>query len=407
MTWLISVVKRAARGVPLGQASMENIGYLLMSVAVAGFMPAAVAYTVDFVDAAAWAIFGDYIAEVFAGGLSVFAFLGLISVKVPGGAAVAVPVILMMLLAILGLWVMLIVRDAMILMGLIFGPLVFSGLVDRDLWGHTRKWVGVMGGVIASKLGIFLALALAGALLDGALDVSEIPSTRAIGSVITFLALLFMALIMPFQLAKWLPLVGDEIQSMHQVKSEAAQRHRGHKSGMKGKDDMKARAANKSSAGGGGGGAGAGAGGAAGAAAGPAAAAMAVKQAVDGVRDQTVQAAQDGARNASGDGGQQGDSGSGGESGRGSGSSGDVPGKGGGSSRGGSPGGSGGSAGGGGARRPTPPPPRAGARPGARPNPPPPPSRPAGPAPPPPPAPASPPPPPDHVTAVLPPPPTH
>lgn len=54
---------------------MENIGYLLMSAVVACFAPLAVALTVDFVDAAAEEILGDYIAEVLAGGLSVFTAL--------------------------------------------------------------------------------------------------------------------------------------------------------------------------------------------------------------------------------------------------------------------------------------------------------------------------------------------
>lgn len=222
--WLISVVKRAVRGVPLGQAAMENVGYLLMSVVVAGFMPVAVATTVDFIDSAAEAILGDYIAEVFVGGMVIFTALAAISVLMPGvGVVVAIPIAVMILTAVFGLWVMLVVRNALILLGLIFGPLVFSGLVDKDLWGHTRKWVGIMGGIIASKLGIYLALALAGALLDGVADSGDrITLPQAIGTCITFMALLFIALFMPFQIAKWLPIVGDEMQAMSQVKDEAA-----------------------------------------------------------------------------------------------------------------------------------------------------------------------------------------
>ncbi|MFF1678366.1 hypothetical protein ACFVYG_20295 [Streptomyces sp. NPDC058256] len=355
--WLISVVKRAVRGVPLGQAAMENVGYLLLSVAVAGFMPVAVAYTVDFVDSAAEAILGDYIAEVFSGGLAIFAALAAISLLMPGvGVVIAIPIALMILLAVFGLWVMLVVRNALILLGLIFGPLVFSGLVDKDLWGHTRKWVGIMGGIIVSKLGIYLALALAGALLDGVVDIDRITLPQAIGTCITFMALLFIALFMPFQIAKWLPFVGDEIQAMAQVKDEAGQRAKA--VGQK-HDDMKNQAASKNSAGGAG---------AAGAAAPPVAAGMAVKEGIDQARDQTVQAAKDGANSASGDGGgQQGGDSSGGGKGGGSGTGG------GGSPRGG---------GSGGARRPAPPPP-SGSGSGA-PAPPPPAPRSGGQAPPPP-----------------------
>ncbi|MFF7115493.1 hypothetical protein ACFY91_24725 [Streptomyces albogriseolus] len=375
--WLISVVKRVVRGVPIAQAAMENVGYLLMSVAVAAFMPLAVAHTVDFIDSAAEAILGDYIAEVFVGGLVIFTALATISVLMPGvGVVIAIPIALMILLAVFGLWVMLVVRNALILLGLIFGPLVFAGLVDKDLWGHTRKWVGIMGGIIASKLGIYLALALAGALLDGVPDSGDrITLPQAIGTCITFMALLFIALFMPFQIAKWLPFVGDEIQAMAQVKDEAGQRAKAVKAKQ---DDMKTQAASKNSAGGGGGGGTAGgAMGTAAKAAAPAAAAMAAKEVGDQVRDQTIQAAKDGANNASGDSG-----GGGGGSKQGGGQTGG--GQQGGSGRGKSPGGPGssprgggrgGSGGGGGARRPAPaPPPRPsspGSRPGGAPPPPP------------------------------------
>ncbi|MFD8897593.1 hypothetical protein [Streptomyces ardesiacus] len=412
--WLISVVKRVVRGVPIAQAAMENVGYLLMSVVVAGFMPAAVATTVDFIDSAAEAILGDYIAEVFVGGLVIFTALATISVLMPGvGMVVAIPIALMILFAVFGLWVMLVVRNALILLGLIFGPLVFAGLVDKDLWGHTRKWVGIMGGIIASKLGIYLALALAGALLDGVADSGDrITLPQAIGTCITFMALLFIALFMPFQIAKWLPFVGDEIQAMSQVKDEAGHRAKAVKAKQ---DDITTQAASKSSAGGGGGGAG-GATGMASKATPPAAAAMAVKEVGDHLRDQAIQAAKDGANNASGDGGrgggqqgggqQGGGQQRGGQQGVGSGK-GKGPGGSGGTPRGGGRGGSGGGSGGvpGASRRPAPaPPPRSGApgalgsRPGGAPPPPqqggqasPPPPRQGGQAPPPPPAPAPPP----------------
>ncbi|OEJ23144.1 hypothetical protein AR457_37970 [Streptomyces agglomeratus] len=373
--WLISVVKRVVRGAPIAQAALENIGYLLMSVAVAGFMPAAVVTTVDFVDSAAEEILGDYIAEVFVGGIAIFAALAAITVLSQGiGVVIAIPIAVMILLSVFGLWVMLVVRDAMILLGLIFGPLVFSGLVDKDLWGHTRKWVGVMGGIIVSKLGIYLALALAGALLDGVTDIDRITLPQAIGTCITFMALLFIALFMPFQIAKWLPFVGDEIQAMSQVKDEAGQRAKAVKQKQ---DDMKTQAASKNSAGGPGGKTG-GAASTAGKAAPPAAAAMAVKEGIDQARDQTIQAAKDGANNASGDGG-------GGQQGGGSGK-GKGPGGGGGGPRGGGRSGSGGGSPRGGsggrsgaARRPAPPPPsRSGSRPGPSLGAPPPPPRPGG-----------------------------
>ncbi|MFD4243706.1 hypothetical protein ACFWP3_19225 [Streptomyces sp. NPDC058525] len=396
--WLISVVKRAVRGIPIGQAIMENVGYLLMSVVVAGFSPLVVALTVDFVDTAAEEILGDYIAEVFVGGAVIFTALATITLLMPGvGVVIALPIAISILLAVFGLWIMLVVRNALILMGLIFGPIVFSGLVDRDLWGHTKKYVGILGGIIASKLGIYLALALAGALLDGMADSTDrMTIPQAIGTSLTFLALLFIALFMPFQISKWIPFVGDELQSMHQVKQEAGQRGRAAQAkGKQKQNDMAQQASQKQGTAGA-------------AAAGPAAAAVAIKQAADDMRDQTMQAAKDGANNAGGGGGQSGGgspspeggqsnapgqgSGGGQGSGRGSNSRG-------GSRGGGQGGGTGrrqgrGGAPSGGVRPPAPPPPRSGGGRPPSPPPPPPPSSGGGQTPPPPPSPAPPPPPP-------------
>ncbi|MFD7861536.1 hypothetical protein [Streptomyces sp. NPDC059783] len=352
--WLISVVKRVVRGAPVAQAAMENVGYLLMSVTVAAFMPAMVMTAVDFIDSAAEAILGDYIAEVFVGGMVIFSSMAAISIVAPAfGVVIAIPIGLAVLFAVFGLWVMLVVRDALILLGLVFGPVVFSGLVDKDLWGHTRKWVGVMGGIIASKLGIYLALALAGALLDGVADLDHgMTLPQAIGSCISFIALLFIALFMPFQIAKWLPFVGDEMQAMAQVKEEAVQRAKAaQEQGRQKQNELQTQAASKPSAGGGGG-----VTGAASKVAPPAAAVMAAKEVGDQVRDQAVQAANDGADNGSGEGraGQQGRGQQGGSAKSG-------PGRGGSSPRDGRSGRfSGGAAGG--ARRPAPaPPPRPGA----------------------------------------------
>ncbi|WP_371591220.1 hypothetical protein [Streptomyces sp. NBC_00470] len=368
--WIVSVVKRVVRGVSPGQAMTENLGYLLLAVAVSGIMPAAVATVTSFVDSAAQTLLGEYVWGLTAGGSGIIVTLALIA-AVPGGggAMIAIPIGLMLLAAIFGLWIMLIVRGALILLGLVFGPLVFAGLVDKDLWGHTRKWVGVMGGIIASKLGIFITLALAGALLEGIGPGASLSFAQKVGSCLTFLALLFVALFMPFQIAKWLPFVGDEIQAMAQVKDEAGQRAQAARQQKKQsqQNDMKNQADSKSSASGGAAGAGGAGGGAAAAGAGPLAAGMAIKEKADDMRDQMVQTAKDGAGNASGS-GQPPQSGGGGQSPKGGGQQGGGQGT-------GSSGRSGGSGGGPGASRGPvpPPPPRPKPRPGSGPGQPPPP----------------------------------
>lgn len=62
---------------------------------------------------------------------------------------------------------MLVARNALILTGVVFGPVVFAGLVDRDLWGHTKKYIGVITGIIISKWVMMVVLAMIPALFGG------------------------------------------------------------------------------------------------------------------------------------------------------------------------------------------------------------------------------------------------
>ncbi|CAM5693805.1 Integral membrane protein OS=Streptomyces alboniger OX=132473 GN=CP975_16600 PE=4 SV=1 [Streptomyces alboniger] len=149
--WLIAVAKRAIQGVPPLQALAESIGFLLMSVLVSAFAPLAIAYTVRIVDEAAEAMLkpvaGDAADMVVTVTTAMLALM-----TIPGGAIIVIFFALALLAAVAGVWLELIVRNALILSGLGFGPTVFSGLVDRDLWGHTKRWFGVMAAIIASNM---------------------------------------------------------------------------------------------------------------------------------------------------------------------------------------------------------------------------------------------------------------
>src|SRR2546421_395750 len=138
----------------------------------------------------------------------VTAALGVL-LAIPGGQLIVVSLALSMLGAVACVWLELIVRDALIFAGLVFGTTVFSGLVDRNLWSHVRRWVGVMAAVIASKYVTLTTIALATGMMAG--DSSEDASIgMAFATVFTAIALLWLALYLPFQLAKFLPLLGDE-----------------------------------------------------------------------------------------------------------------------------------------------------------------------------------------------------
>ncbi|MET7778092.1 hypothetical protein ABZU94_29175 [Streptomyces mirabilis] len=215
--WLIAVAKRAIQGVQPLQALGESIGFLLMSVLVSAFAPLAVAYTVRVFDEAAETMFKPVAGDAADMVLTVTtAMLALMAI--PGGAIIVIFFALALLAAVAGVWLELIVRNALILSGLVFGPTVFSGLVDRDLWGHTKRWGGVMVAIIASKYVTFTVIALATGTL--ASDSPNKSLGQSFATVFTSLALLFLAFYMPFQLSKFFPAFGDELRDMYAARDD-------------------------------------------------------------------------------------------------------------------------------------------------------------------------------------------
>ncbi|MER6401372.1 hypothetical protein ABT263_35825 [Kitasatospora sp. NPDC001603] len=210
--WLVAVAKRAIQGVSPVQALGESIGYLLLSVMTSAFAPLGIAYLTQVFDGLAEAMLAPVTQDLPKIGAVLGGMLAVLLV-IPGGPVIVLSIGFFLLMAILGVWLELIVRNALIYTGLVFGPTVFAGLVDKDLWGHTKRWLGVIVGIIASKYVTFTALALASALLAG--QRSEGASTgQAFGTILTAVALFFLALYLPFQVAKFIPILGDQVQDV-------------------------------------------------------------------------------------------------------------------------------------------------------------------------------------------------
>ncbi|MCA1220207.1 hypothetical protein [Streptomyces sp. 8L] len=215
--WLMAVAKRAVQGVQPLQALGESVGFVLMSVLVSAFAPLVTAYTVRIFDDAAEAMFKPVAGDAADMVLTVTTAMAAL-LRIPGGGIIVIFFSLALLGAVAGVWLELIVRNALILSGLVFGPTVFSGLVDRDLWGHTKRWCGVMLAVAASKYVTFTVIALATGML---VSTSPNPSlSQSFATVFTALALLFLALFMPYQLSKFLPAFGDEVRDMYAARDD-------------------------------------------------------------------------------------------------------------------------------------------------------------------------------------------
>jgi hypothetical protein len=81
---------------------------------------------------------------------------------------------------------------------------VYAGLVDKNLWGHVRRWAGIMIAVILVKPVIVIVLGLAGAL-------SSDSGPDAFSAVVSGLAIILLAIFASAMIYRFVPGFGDEI----------------------------------------------------------------------------------------------------------------------------------------------------------------------------------------------------
>ncbi len=105
------------------------------------------------------------------------------------------------------LWLELVIRAALLYVGALLGTAVYAGLVDKNMWGHVRRWAGIMIAVIMVKPVIVIVLGLAGALSsdDGPPD--------AFSAVVSGLAIILLAIFASGMIYRFVPGFGDEIQA--------------------------------------------------------------------------------------------------------------------------------------------------------------------------------------------------
>ncbi|MGZ3100000.1 hypothetical protein [Streptomyces sp. H72] len=201
--WLLAVAKRAVRGVPLTTALSEAIGFLWLTVLASAFTPL-ILYTV--VSAT------DGVTDVLANttGDQTDTFFGTFSgalkkgEDIGGGPIMLIVVSLVSILAAGVLWLELVIRAALLYVGALLGTVVYAGLVDKNLWGHVRRWAGIMIAVILVKPVIVIVLGLAGAL-------SADDGPDAFSAVVSGLAIILLAIFASAMIYRFVPGFGDEI----------------------------------------------------------------------------------------------------------------------------------------------------------------------------------------------------
>lgn len=206
--WLIAVGKRAVRGVGITTAVGEAVGFLLLQVVVNAMTPAFMALLMKAIDEvtavfepSATANFKPFLENI----------LKSVAAEPNEGVGVLIVVNLIMLCGALLMWVELLVRGAAIYVAVALGPVVNAGLVDRDLWGKSKKWFGAVFAIGLSKPILFALLGLGGAILsDSTGSLSDTASKTLVGALILLAAVFASA-----TLYKWLPAFGDEMAQLH------------------------------------------------------------------------------------------------------------------------------------------------------------------------------------------------
>ncbi|WP_432139541.1 MULTISPECIES: hypothetical protein [unclassified Streptomyces] len=203
LLWLLAVAKRAVRGVPLTTALSEAIGFLWLTVLASAFTPL-ILYTVvsatDGVSDVLAKTTGDQ-SDTFFGNFSAALAKG---ENIGGGPIMLIVVSLVSILAAGVLWLEMVIRAALLYVGALLGTVVYAGLVDKNLWGHVRRWAGIMIAVILVKPVIVIVLGLAGAL-------SADDGPGAFSAVVSGLAIILLAIFASAMIYRFVPGFGDEI----------------------------------------------------------------------------------------------------------------------------------------------------------------------------------------------------
>ncbi|MEU2549515.1 hypothetical protein ABZ618_29490 [Streptomyces roseolus] len=203
LLWLLAVAKRAMRGVPLTTALSEAVGFLWLTVLASAFTPL-ILYTV--VNAT------DAITEVIASGTGqqTDVFFGAFKQalqkgdSISGGPIMLIIVSLVTVLAAGVLYLELFLRAVLLYVGALLGVVVYSGLVDKNMWGHVRRWAGIMIAVILVKPIIVIVLGLAGALSSGT-------GPDSFSAVVSGLSIILLAIFASAMIYRFVPGFGDEI----------------------------------------------------------------------------------------------------------------------------------------------------------------------------------------------------
>jgi hypothetical protein len=214
--WLLAVAKRAVRGVPLTEALTEAVGFLWLTVLASAFTPLVLYTVVSATDGVT-----DVISSGTQSDTDVFfgSFSGALTKgkDIGGGPIMLIVVSLVSVLAAGVLWLELVIRAALLYVGALLGTAVYAGLVDKNMWGHVRRWAGIMIAVILVKPVIVIVLGLAGALS------ASKDGPDAFSAVVSGLSIILLAIFASAMIYRFVPGFGDDVVNLRNNRKASGQ----------------------------------------------------------------------------------------------------------------------------------------------------------------------------------------
>jgi hypothetical protein len=210
LLWLLSVVKRAIRGDSVITAMGEATGFLWLAVLASAFTPVILAGMVIITDSVSNAIGSGSAADT-NGFLAAFSHALDPNSGLGGGPIMLIFVSVLSMVAAALLWLELVIRAAMLYVGAVLATAVYAGFVDKSMWGHIRRWVGLMISIDLIKPIIVIVLSLATAVSSGPQD--------SFGAVLSGLAIMILSIFASGLVYRFVPAFGDEMLTLHKERA--------------------------------------------------------------------------------------------------------------------------------------------------------------------------------------------
>nr|WP_237467148.1 type IV secretion system protein [Leucobacter chromiireducens] len=139
--------------------------------------------------------------------------------SVAGGAGALLTIFLagLMIAAIFILWFSLLIRKALLLVAIVFGPIALAGLTWEASRGWFGKWATFVVALIASKLVIVVIFLIATAQVAAPISLD----LKSLSEPIAGIVLLFVAAFAPYMAYKFLSFVGFDMYQAASMEQEA------------------------------------------------------------------------------------------------------------------------------------------------------------------------------------------